>query len=359
MLPYWLMFLVFAFGAVQGGRRLVTAGATAKSVNDERTPLLAMAAVIPIVLIGLRYEVGGDWFAYEQIFVYTRFQGQFGSMKVTEPAYALLNWLAAEFGFGIWFVNTICGAIFTAGLLRFAKQQPNPWLAIAVAVPYLVIVVAMGYTRQGVAIGCVMFSLAALSNGSFFRFAVWVMVAAMFHRTALVLIPIVGFAYTRNRLQSSIVVIGAVLFGYYVLLPAAMESYSASYLENAYEAQGAGVRLAMNALPAIIFLLFSRRFGLEPLETKVWRMLALTALGCAALYFGLASSVIADRLGLYVIPLQLLVFSRLPYAFGSNGQPSFPLLIIAVAYSAAVQFVWLNYAGHATYWVPYKFFPLW
>ncbi len=60
-----------------------------------------------------------------------------------------------------------------------------------------------------------------------------------------------------------------------------------------------------------------------------------------------------DRLALYILPLQIVILSRVPGtlispALGRGG---------VVLYSFLVQFVWLNYAAHANYWVPYEFHP--
>ena len=90
----------------------------------------------------------------------------------------LLNWFAGQNELGFWFVNTVCGGIFSYGLIAFARSQPRPWLALAVAVPYLIIVVAMGYTRQAAAIGFVMLGLVRLGNGSFVRFALCIALAS-------------------------------------------------------------------------------------------------------------------------------------------------------------------------------------
>ena len=73
----------------------------------------------------------------------------------------MLNWLAARTELGPYFVNTVCAALFAWGLVVFCRAQPRPWLALVVAVPYLVTVVAMGYTRQGTAIGLAMLALPA------------------------------------------------------------------------------------------------------------------------------------------------------------------------------------------------------
>jgi hypothetical protein len=66
------------------------------------------------------------------------------------------------------------------------------------------------------------------------------------------------------------------------------------------------------------------------------------------------SSTAIDRLALYIIPLQLAVLSRLPIAFNRSGS----LRLVIMAYSAGVLFVWLNFAKHAEYWLPYQFYPL-
>ncbi len=53
MFPYWILFTVFAAGAVQyrtDPRRLVQGG-----------PLLLAAALFTALMIGFRYDVGGDW----------------------------------------------------------------------------------------------------------------------------------------------------------------------------------------------------------------------------------------------------------------------------------------------------------
>jgi hypothetical protein len=137
-----------------------------------------------------------------------------------------------------------------------------------------------------------------------------------------------------------------------------MAGFTASYVNQQYDAQGAAVRVIMNVIPATIFLLFRNRFDITAADRVLWRNFSLGAFFTLALLFFLASSTIADRLALYLIPLQIFVFSRLPYAFPRNGKPE-PLLVLAVvAYSATVQFVWLTQAQHANAWLPYRFFPL-
>jgi hypothetical protein len=74
---------------------------------------------------------------------------------------------------------------------------------LVAAVPYLVTVVAMGYTRQAVAIGILMAGLTSLfRGGSLVRFAANAVVAALFHKTSCMVLPLVIFASPRSRLPT-------------------------------------------------------------------------------------------------------------------------------------------------------------
>ena len=159
-----------------------------------------LAGVALTVTIGLRYQVGGDWNNY---LAYLAVMGDWELAEVLaygDPGYMLLNWFAGRNDLGIWFVNTVCGGIFSYGLIAFARSQPRPWLALAVAVPYLIVVVAMGYTRQAAAIGFAMLGFVRLGKGSFLKFAICITLAATFHKTATLLLPLAALSSTKSRL---------------------------------------------------------------------------------------------------------------------------------------------------------------
>lgn len=322
-------------------------------------PLLFLVAIFTIVLIGFRYEVGGDWINYLRIFRNLRYADLWESARFADPAYAMLNRLSHMLGADIWFVNLICAGVFTWGLVKFCAQQPNPWLGMVVAIPYLVIVVGMGYTRQAAAIGLVLVGLSHMENKSIVRFAVYAIVAAAFHKSAITVLPLVALGSARGRLAHGALLglLGLMIF--YVFVERGMAGITNSYLNQQYDAQGAAVRVLMNVIPATIFLCFSKRFDITPGQRILWRNFSIGAFATLAMLYLIASSTIADRLALYLIPLQIFVFSRLPYAFPRNGKPE-PLLVMAiVGYSAIVQFVWLTRARHAESWLPYQFFPFW
>lgn len=316
-------------------------------------PLL-IGAILVALAIGFRYEVGGDWETYKFLFSFAGYADLGRALEIGDPGYQFVNWLIQRTGAEIWAVNFICGTIFTWGLYRFAKTQPDPWLVFAVAVPYLIVVVAMGYTRQAVAIGLVLAGLAAMERGAnVVRFAIYVAVAALFHRTAVVVLPLVVLAGQRNKLVNGLAGIAACFLFYDLFLADSVEGFVDNYVEAEYSSQGAFIRVVMNFVPAILFFAFRKRLGFGQVNERVWRYFALASLLMPVLLAIVPSSTAVDRLALYLIPLQVAVLPRVKFLFHGNILGKF----LVLAYAALVLFVWLNFAAHAQYWLPYQIYP--
>lgn len=350
MFPYWLLFALFAAGAVQYNRN--------EAAGRRSALALGLAATVVVAMIGLRYQVGGDWEVYLYIFDQNQLLSFGAVVAQDDPGYNTLNWLASELGAEIWLSNLVCAILFCWGLVVFCKEQPNPWLAVVVAVPYLVIVVAMGYARQGVAIGLIMAAIIAWDKGRLIRFGLYVLLAATFHKTAVLVLPLIAFSTTRHRL---ITAVGGLIFAFILYRSFLAESVTrlmVNYVDTAYSSEGAAIRVSMNIVPALLYLRYQRLFDITEDQRRMWRYMSFAALGTLALLLVLASSTVVDRLALYLIPLQLFVFSRLPTVFGRDGRPNSQITMVLIGYAALLQFVWLNFANHAEWWLPYQLWPL-
>jgi hypothetical protein len=277
-------------------------------------------------------------------------------MKITDPGFGALMWLGANNGLNIWFVHVLGGAIFAYGLVRFCLKESHPWLAMTVAIPYLVIVVAMGYDRQAVAIGFVMLAMVALRDRSMQMFAGNMVLATSMHVTALSLMPVFVLGSRINKWWAAIISAPIFAIGYSYFLHDRVESSITGYVDTGYSSSGAAIRIAMNALPAAAYFVFRRRFELDDDERRFADVLALVALAFVALLAVSPSSTAVDRVALYIIPLQLFVLGRLPSALAHSEQGYKALVAAVVAYSAAAMVVWLNFADNAPAWVPYSLF---
>lgn len=311
------------------------------------------------LLIGFRHEVGADWSTYAGKVQQQAGAAFFPVLFEKDPAYGVLNWLGANWGGGVYFVNVVCALLFTLGLVRFCRALPRPWLALSVAAPYLITVVAMGYTRQGVAIGLAMLAMVQLMQGrGVLRFVFWIAVAATFHKSAVILVPLAIFSSRKNRFLvfSGVLATGVML--YFLLVQEQLDNLQYIYLERQYESAGATVRVLMNLIPALLFLLFRSRFPLSETQKKFWTWMSLGAIGLVFALVLSPSSTAVDRVALFWIPMQLFVFAYIPEVLHRFGIPRLFTVFLLLVYSTSILATWLLVSKHAALaWLPYQFYP--
>ncbi len=201
-----------------------------------------------------------------------------------------------------------------------------------------------------------MVALLALSEQKVLKFVALIAIAALFHKTAVILVPMAILANTRKKVWTAIWVVLALGLLYKLLVESSAESLVQGYLVAGYASSGGPIRVAMNVLPAVIFLYYRNRFDLDENTRLLWTWISLGSLLMVPALYLSPSSTAVDRVALYFIPLQLFVFSRLPLVFGYGEYANKNTEQQIILFYAVVQFVWLFYAANAGYWIPYQFY---
>jgi hypothetical protein len=151
-------------------------------------PSLLLVFTLYLVFIGGRYQVGPDWPAYAGIHAEIRHQSLRDTLGEVEPLSYGLFWLAQDLGYGMYLSNVVAAAILLLGVLAFARQTPNPHLAIVIASPFVLFIIGMSAVRQSMAIGILFFLFSIWRRtGPILRLAL-IALASLFHVTAAVLV---------------------------------------------------------------------------------------------------------------------------------------------------------------------------
>lgn len=342
MIPYWLLFLYPVFATLLPFR----ANAQLRALG------ITLFAVIATLMIGLRYKVGGDWSTYLGYVDQARVIGFLKVIASHDPAYMFINWLAVQIGLGIAGVNLIGGAIFMYGLVHFCRNQPLPWLSLIVATPFLLIVVAMGYSRQAIALGIVFLAFSVWPQRSFIKYCALVFIAAAFHKSAVVMFFFGLSINNRYLLVKWMTIVPTLIFISWILVKSGgFESRFYDYfVAESFHAKGGLVRVLMNVIPSIVLLLHYKRFRRFD-DYDLWKMIALLSL--LSLPAVLSLSMVVDRFALYLAPIQIAVYSRFPVTIEDSYRRSLVVLSIILLY-ASVLFVWLNYGINSSNWIPYR-----
>ena len=311
---------------------------------------LFMLGVFYVLFVGLRYEVGADRWAYSDMYDTMASLSFKDALDYTEPGFATINWLLAQMDAGVYSVNFIVAVIFVSGLIRFAKTTPLPFLALISVTPYLVIAIGMSATRQSAAIGLVFHLMASWRQSLVYKVSLSTL-ATLFHNSG-----IMSFIFVLQSLKMRLWVrlllygLGAtVLYPVLTQTDAALK-YQKTYIEDDLLSSGALMHALLNAVPAVIYLVFRRqwlaRFGASDL-------LPLLALLSILSVFGVSvSSTGVDRLALYLSPIQMIVYGSLPFLFGYQYKTQLTAGIIAI--QLLIMFFWLAYANTAEGFLPYQ-----
>lgn len=345
MAPYFVLFSLWLLGSIQFS--------SAKGTAQERL-LYGAALLFTTLMVGLRYRVGGDWVTYEEMYQDIALQPLAASFGLTEPAYAFLNWISAKFDGGVYVGNLGCAIVFMLGLSSLVRRQPNPWLAMAVAIPYLVIVVGMGYTRQAAAIGIICWAIATVDRDGVWKIIGKVAFAALFHKTAILFLPVLLAPVAKRNLLAGLIGVA----GFVVLAVVALRSSSANlvtnYVNSDYQSSGATIRIAMNVTAAGIFFAIRKRLILPASQKLVWTVMSgLAVISIVSLVYA-SSSVGTDRLALFLIPLQVFVYGNLPFLPSYSRQSGILMTFVIIGYSFAVQYVYFVHGTFSYTWLPYR-----
>ncbi len=349
MAVYWLLF---AFAAVMAIAYPVNQAAGRSGVGQSFG--FASFALIYTLIGALRYEIGGDWPTYMTM-LEDMSQGNLAdALAYTDPLFGLLAWVSLQIGGGIYVINGVTCLILVWGVIAVSAKLPEPWLATLIAVPYTLIVVGMGYVRQGAAIGLLLLAIAHFDRAKPGRAIVYLVLAAGFHSTAVFAFP--TFAWSLARRNKGYAVFGAIAaaIAFTVFLAPRLSNFESGYLENEYDSGGAAARLAMSVLPSLLILAKYKTFAATDRARGIWISIALANMAASIALNLSSSSTAIDRIALFFSIIQIVAFGRIMGLLSVSPRMVLPTRLAMITIAAMVQIVWLGYGTHAIYWVPYK-----
>ncbi len=305
------------------------------------------------LFIGLRDEVGADWGNYWNMFERQAYYMTYSeALHHGDPAYWLLQVWVSQMGWDVHIVNLIGASLFMYGVVRFLIQLDNPWLGMVIIMAYTGLAIAMGYVRQGIALGIIFWALAVLNEGKFIRFLLLVTFAVTFHKSAVLIAGLGLFQHGKNRYFKAFAAL-LILAGVYSAFISGREAhYIHEYVKSGMSSSGAIIRVLMNFIPALFFLYFRKEWKRAyPTSYQIWYMMSLGAIAALGLVWFASTAV--DRISLYFIPLQVVVWTRMPILM-SRIIPYWLTTDLIILYYASVYVVFLKFAKWSFAWFPYK-----
>lgn len=313
-----------------------------------------MAFAILVLFVGLRHKVGMDWNNYLLMIQNASNGTLVESFDYAEPSFATLLWISARLGTGVYGTNLVVALIFFAGIFRFARSTPLPWVALTVAMPVLIVVVGMSANRQAAAIGVLLLLVSRWSDSSLKKRVAYTLVAASFHFSAIFFLM---FAAMGLKLRVEYKLVIGVLMGVamvaFLQYSGGAEYYDQVYVSGQSEitySSGATQHVLLNGIPAL-FVLLAPRFRAQLLPTPLLVQMAWMSLLLIPLAFVFSAA--SGRMTLYLFPVSMYSLAALPGIFAN------PALRAAIrtaigAIMVAILWIWLQYANSSSGHLPYN-----
>lgn len=305
------------------------------------------------VFSAFRFEVGCDWSGYLSQYLTGSSSDLEEVLANREPLWWLLiGWLNAA-GLAYPWLNVAAAIVFFFGVHVLARRQADPLGFLVLLFPILIINLPMSGIRQGAALGVLCMAFAAFSDRALLRFVLLTLIASALHASALVflmLAPLVSGAYSWKRLAGAALL--AIPGAFLLLSGEYAELATTRYVGTGVEAAGAAFRVGLLLITGAFFVALMRQKWKRafPEDYRIASVGSIIMLMMIALVP--VSSVIVDRMGYYLIPIQAMILSRVPYLSTMHGRgfystaSYFGLLLFLIAWtllSAHFQLCYLPY----------------
>lgn len=145
--------------------------------------------LIILCFCGLRYCVGNDYENY--VILWESFSNGTFPLSRAEPGYLFLNYLFSKFEYGYYYVFFFAAFITYYFVFKAIKQiQVDSFLAFFAIFTLGFLITCNDQVRQGIAMALFFYSLKFVVKENFIKYSSCLLIASLFHYTALLFIPL-------------------------------------------------------------------------------------------------------------------------------------------------------------------------
>lgn len=326
--------------------------------NTKTSQQFTLKIMLGFLLIfgGTRYFVGCDFEQYLKRYHYYEVNVHYISfldvITQAESGYLIINYFFNWIGMGYSWVQFTFFAITCLCLYIFSSRYERPMTLITILFPIFVVQLSLSGIRQATAAAILLLAFNAFNDRKRLKTALFVLLASTFHQSALIFLPM---SFVAGRELSMF----RLALGLLISLPAMLilgqdraEAYQERYGEGDVESFGALLRVALVAIPCVIFefqkINFRRLFSKDYVLMRIFSIAGLLMIPMV-----LISSIAAHRILFYVIPMNAVILMRLPRVLSGSWRLDLVHMMPFVAYGLYIV-VWFATSSHAARcYIPY------
>ena len=315
-----------------------------------------------ILFMGMKYHVGGDWGTYIEFFNKSTQTTKFSFSD--DLGFLFLNIFFKKINFDFYIINIFSAVIFIYGTHSIAKYYENYWLFFLILLPYFILVIGMGYTRQSISIGLALFSISLfykrITLQRILLYYVIIAIAMTFHKSVIILLPLPIFFLKINirNLLLLVSLLYLLFFIFYsIILNDTILERLRYFFKSEYSSMGAYFRSMILSAAALFYLILGKFFSKKKQINIINKFISIYILFISLILFISPSTVIFDRLLVYFYVIIPTIICELLEKISDNNQKLFIYLFIS-ALGLLFLWLWLLFADNSFSWIPYRTYYL-
>ena len=339
--------------------------------QKNQIPYLWFFLILLTLFLGLRFEMGTDWYEYSKDFYrqnelyknthieeFLRIKYFFNLSIVNlighMPFYKLNLVISNFITKNVIFFNVINSFIAVYGTYLFCKvmnlRNSNIWLMISFLLPFLFFI-STDVIRQYSALVCVSIAIAFLLKSQTKKFIYFIIAAFFFHITAIIFLFLLIFVNKKIRnyflvfifLTTSISYLYSGQIIYYKLFKFYLS-------EDRLMTYSININIFLILFAIFIFVFFFKKKNFNKREKKI--NLFFILYGAFCFIISIFDDTASYRLSIYLIIFFCIIIQK--YMTILSGEKLIWFKSSTYTFSLTFLFVWLNFSNHSHVYVPYK-----
>ena len=325
------------------------------NIEKYRTFLILLLFITTSLFIGLRHEeIGPDWFTYKELFLNMENFNFLHSISIGDPAYFGIMWILRYLGFDVVSMNILFSVMTVGFYVKFCSEQKFSYLAFFVGLPFLIIY-TMNFPRQAIAMVIGGYALFHALNNERVRALIWILIAVLFHKTAIIYLVFLFDNIKKLKLKNIILISAFGLLFFYLFIFSHLQGYIHNF-SILMQSNAAHLKGIVYLLPVLTYLVFYK--NIQPTfntteSTIINRFCIICIISYAALFSSSFLYNAIDRIYVYFLPFEIMIFAT--YIARAVKRDQMIIYISSlVIYKFLLLYLWLEFSYNSIHFIPYS-----
>ena len=299
--------------------------------------LLKLYFLFLLLFIGLRYEVGGDF--YSTSLSMLPLNSVYDTFSTITILNSVLLYISKISYLDVFIYNFIGSCAFIYSFYKFTKNLESRSLTLIISFPIIFLILAMGFTKQSYAFSFILLGILYFKKEDYFKTLILFTISILFHISSIIILAIFIYKikYIIKNIYTYVFLFFLIILSYFYL-PVLIEYVLNWVLEDAKpKSTGMILRVLMNIPVIFLYLILDIIIAIQMI--------------IIILAFVTNISGLLDRFNIILSFSQILVYSLILQINKDYFKEIFSFIYFKYF---IILYFWLSFADTRIAWLPYK-----